>query len=51
LQFGYICKATVAKFYLLRALIKHKNIPLSYLQEKHVCKATAAHFYLLTALI
>ena len=30
---------------IYRTLIKHKTLPLSYLQEKNVCKTTAARFY------
>ena len=33
------------------SLIKHKTMPLPYLQGKNVCKTTAAQFYLLMALI
>lgn len=36
---------------IYKTLIKHKTLPLSYLQGKNVCKTTAAKFYSPKALI
>ena len=52
---GYNKEINMKQYLIIPTLIKHKIVPLPYLQfvfiYKNVCKATAAKFYLLTALI